>query len=510
MNTAVAGIAWRTHTGVLAALAASLLAMVGIHFDTAQSMVSIWSRSDTYAHGFIIVPVSLWLIWRKRDVLSGLPIKPWWPATILLAVLGTIWMLGELAAVQVVRQYAFVAMIPATVLAILGPAVTRAIAFPLAFLLLGVPFGESFIDPLVNFTADFTVSALRLVGIPVLRNGNSFDIPSGSWSVVEACSGVRYLISSVTLGCLYAYLSYRALWKRIAFILFSIVVPVIANGIRAWLIVLIGHHSGNKLAAGVDHLVYGWVFFGMVMFAMFWAGSYWRDEQATVSPVARTLNRVTGSATPILFLQAATLAVAIVAVWPLYANMIDRSPGHPDNVRIAQYAPAWNRAPAFAEWTPAYQRSAAEHRGFYAREGQQVGLVMMAYGTDAQKAQLITSSNRLLQNEDTRWKLIEARVQRVAVAAREIAVREAIIHDGSRSLVVWHTYWIDGSFTHSDYVGKLLQARQKLLMHGGGNAAVFLFAPMTGSSEAGRAVLRRFLEENLGTLETALSEEGRR
>jgi exosortase A len=509
MNTAVAGIARRTHTGVLIVFVASLLAMVCIHFGTAQSIVSIWSRSDTYAHGFIIVPVSLWLIWRKRDVLSGLPVKLWWPATVVLAALGAVWLLGELAAVQVVRQYAFVAMIPATVLAILGPAVTTAIAFPLAFLLLGVPFGESFIDPLVKFTADFTIGALQLVGIPVLRNGNSFDIPSGSWSVVEACSGVRYLISSVTLGCLYAYLSYRALWKRIAFVLLSIVVPVIANGIRAWLIVLIGHYSGNKLAAGVDHLVYGWVFFGMVMFAMFWAGSFWNEEIAPASQAPGRLSRAIGAETPAQFFQAAAFAVAIVAAWPMYANMIERSLGHPDTLRITQYAASWNRVPAFVDWAPAYQRPAVEHRGYYAREGKPVGLMVMAYGMDAQKAQLITSSNRLLQNEDARWKLLEERVQREHIAGREIAVHEAIIHDGHRSLLVWHTYWVDGSFTSNDYVGKLLQARQKLLMRSGGNAAVFLFAPLTENNEDCRAILRRFLAENLGTLEAALLGEGR-
>lgn len=144
------------------------------------------------------------------------------------------------------------------------------------------------------------------------------------------------------------------------------------------------------------------------------------------------------------------------------------------------------------------------------RDGKPVGLVVMAYGMDAQKGQLITSSNRLLQHEDMRWKLRDARMRKETVAGREIALHESIIHDGSRSLVVWHTYWIDGSFTSSDYIGKLLQARQKLLMRGGGNAAVFLFAPTTGNNEDSRTVLRRFLADNVHTLDAALSEEGRR
>jgi exosortase A len=510
MNTAPAAAVWSTAWWVRIALVVSLLAVAALYAGTAQSIVSIWSRSDTYAHGFMIVPISLWLVWRKRDVLSGLPVAPWWPGTVVLAGLGAVWLLGQLATVQVVQQFAFVAMIPATVLVILGPGLARTVTFPLAFLLLGVPFGESFIVPLANFTADFTVAGVRLAGIPVLRNGNSFDIPTGSWSVVEACSGLRYLIASVTLGCLYAYLNFRTGWKRIAFILFSIAVPILANGIRAWLIVLIGHYSGNKLAVGVDHLVYGWVFFGMVMFVMFWTGSFWREDTAPALPAPGALERATRTRVPAGVFLSAVVAVAIVAAWPLYAHMVARRPGQDGALHLSHYAPAWQRAAAFSDWAPAYQQPAAQHRGYYMREGKPIGLLVMAYGIDAQKTQLISSSNQLLALEAARWTLMETRVQREAVAGQEIAVREAVIRDGHQTLLVWYTYWIDGRFTASDYVGKLLQARQKLLMRGTGNAAVFLFAPIADNRDEGRMAMRRFLADNLDTLQTRLAGEGHR
>jgi exosortase len=133
--------------------------------------------------------------------------------------LGFSWLLADLAEVQVVRQYAFVLMIPFTVWAVLGTRVARAITFPLVFLIFAVPFGEFLLPPLMQFTADFTVTALQLTGIPVYREGLYFTIPTGSWSVVEACSGLRYLIASITLGSLYAYLTYRS-WKyRVAFVI---------------------------------------------------------------------------------------------------------------------------------------------------------------------------------------------------------------------------------------------------------------------------------------------------
>ena len=83
-------------------------------------------------------------------------------------------------------------------------------AFPLGFLFFAVPIGDFMLPQLMEWTADFTVLALRLSGVPVYREGLQFIIPSGAWSVVEACSGIRYMIASVTVGCLFAYLSYRA------------------------------------------------------------------------------------------------------------------------------------------------------------------------------------------------------------------------------------------------------------------------------------------------------------
>ena len=189
--------------------------LVGYH-ETTWSMISIWERSDTFAHGFLIFPFSAYLIWGQRKCLSDTvtfsPIlwRCWYLASWVSA---GCW--RHSASVQVLAAIFLIAMIPAAVWAILGEPDGWALAFPLAYLLLAVPFGEALIPPLIDFTADFTVKALQLTGIPVYREGSFFSIPSGNWSVVEACSGLRYLIASFTLGTLYAYLTYRSLARRL-------------------------------------------------------------------------------------------------------------------------------------------------------------------------------------------------------------------------------------------------------------------------------------------------------
>jgi exosortase A len=176
--------------------------------------------------------------------------------------------------------------------------------------------GEGLIPPLMDFTADFTVGMVQLTGIPVYREGTFFQLPTGNWSVIEACSGVRYLIASITLGTLYAYLTYTSYLKRTLFIIASIIVPIIANGLRAYMIVMIAHLSDMKLALGVDHLIYGWVWFGIVIFIMFFIGSYWRDSEEENKPLP------VQTATSIDKKKLQTSAVGVVLLtlaWPAMA-----------------------------------------------------------------------------------------------------------------------------------------------------------------------------------------------
>ncbi|HXF46798.1 MAG TPA: exosortase A, partial [Burkholderiaceae bacterium] len=295
--------------GGLAALALTLL-----FFDTARSMVAVWSRSATFNHGFLVVPIALWLAWRRRDELAGVPVRPFWPALFLVAGAGFAWLLGRLAAAAVVEHFALVLMIQAALLTVYGVRFARVLALPLLFLFFAVPFGEAFVPKLIDWTADFTVFALKASGIPVYREGNYFMIPSGQWSVVEACSGIRYLIASLMVGVLFAHLMYASRRRQILFVVASVLVPIVANWLRAYFIVLIGHLSGNELAVGVDHLIYGWVFFGIVMLLLFWAGAQFRDAPRS-APAGDGIDRPVPSTERSATLAAAAAAIVVAAFW---------------------------------------------------------------------------------------------------------------------------------------------------------------------------------------------------
>ncbi|MES2831349.1 MAG: exosortase A [Pseudomonadota bacterium] len=502
-------------------IACAFLVPVLFYFGTARSMVAIWDSSETFAHGYIILPISLWLVWRRRANFSLLPPTPYWPALLLLLAVGFGWLLARMGEVQVVMQYAFAAMFPVIALAILGRRLAWSLAFPLLFLLLAVPFGEIFIDPLISFTADFTVWALQATGIPVLRNGTRFDIPSGSWSVVEACSGIRYLISSVTLGCLYAYLTYRSTTRRALFMVMAVVVPIIANGLRAYMIVMIGHLSGMTAAVGVDHLVYGWFFFGLVMFLLFWVGNFWREDQddtpAATSVIAAQAAAgaskavgIAGSATASKRIAAMTVAiVAVMAIWPLYARYSDHVTASAGRVQLNMIASNWVPTPAFSPWVPVFapaearigtvSKSVAENGA----AALPVGMTVLYYRNQTNGKSLISSSNRLVSEKDVMHQLRSGK-RLETVGTRMLGVRESVLQGPDGAILVWQWYWVGNQFTANDYVGKLLQAKDKLLLRGDDGAAVLLSTPLTTNDEQARAPLRAFLGAHLPAIEATL------
>lgn len=487
---------------MLAAFVAPFL----LYFDTARSIVAIWSRSETFAHGFIILPICLWLVWRKRTNFVEMPPSPWWPPVAMMVLAGMLWTVAGVADVQVVQQYALALMVPITALAVFGRRLTLSLSFPLLFLLAAVPFGEVFIDPLISFTADFTVWCLRLIGMPVLRNGTVFEIPSGNWSVVEACSGVRYLISSITIGWLYAYLTYRSNVRRGIFIAMAVIVPIIANGLRAFMIVMIGHLSGMRLAVGVDHLIYGWVFFGLVMFLMFWIGNFWReDEPIDASPATGAILPAMRWPSTASLLQVTAALLAAAAVWPALMAYSQHASYNPKPVQLAPVVTNWPSAPAFSEWQPAYVTPDARFNATYgnAAGGAPVTLNVLYYRNQRRNKSLVSSTNRLVAGEGNIHETA-ASVRTESVAGHALTVREGKLKTPNGNLLVWQWHWVDGEPTVSNVVGKLRQARAKLAGRPDDGAAIILSAPYDEHPDQARLALKAFLQANLAPIDAAL------
>lgn len=490
---------WRPR---LIALAALFLFLGALYWSTALSIVEIWWRSETFTHGFLIVPISLFMIWTRRHSLAELSpnINLW--GLPLLALLAFGWLLGNAADVLLVQQLTFVGFIPVIVLTILGAQVTRALTFPLAYLLFAVPFGEFLVPPLMDWTAWFSVNALQLSGIPVFWEGRYISIPTGNWEVAEACSGVRYLIASLAIGCLYAYLFYRSYWRRLAFIALAILVPILANALRAYGIIMLGHLSEMRIAVGVDHIIYGWLFFGVVMIFLFWLGSLWREPQTKIDDAAN-LTFLRGVAAPRsigragLRFYAVCICVALVgATGPAAAQWLEsREPyGAELKLQLPRGTRGWvGPTPVAERWEPRFPDGGERLHRVYSRNGSNVHTYLIRYLNQRQGQELISLTNRVYDGKYWR-RAREARLL-IRVSGTPSFVHETAMKSPSGYRLVWHWYDIDGRRTASPYVAKLLEARTWLSGRGSRSTLVMVAADFEVNPEVAREVLQSFLSD---------------
>ena len=491
---------WRT------SLAAVLLALVWIgawYARTAASMADMWATSDTYAHGFVVAPIGAWLVWRLRERVGAMTPRSSWTAIVLLAGAGFFWLLGQLGAVNALAQGAFVAMVVLTVPAVLGWDIARVLMFPLCFLFFAVPIGDFLMPVLMERTGDFTVAALRVTGVPVYREGLVIVIPSGRWSIVEACSGVRYLIASLMAGTLFAYLNYRANWRRWVFVGVSIAVPIIANWLRAYLIVMLGHLSSNRLATGVDHLVYGWLFFGIVMLLMFWIGSKWREPASERVPATRSPGTLRDGRAPAPWLPLVVM-LAVTAVWPALESVARQRAGDVAlaPVRIAGWQPIAGDSIGFE---PHYNAPSAVLREVLQRGEARGGLYVAYYRDQDAQRKLVSSQNVLVRSDDRGWLRLAEATGEADLAETTTRIRVTQLRSSAGiPIVAWHWYWIGGTLTSSDAIAKALTAWHRLTGHGDDSAAIVLYAVDDGTTDVD-ATLRMLARDTWPALAAELA-----
>lgn len=508
---------WRVPFGVLIGL---LLLVLLAYRETGAAMVGIWIRSETFTHAFVVPPIVAWLIWRKRGELEPLQPQPMPWMLLPMAGLALMWWMGHLVNVAAATQLALVAMLVASVPLVLGWAVTRVLAFPLAFLFFAVPIGEFLTPMLMHWTVEALVAGLRLTGIPVYQEGQQLVIPSGRWAVVAACSGIRYLMATFMVGSLFAYLNYASTRKRLIFVAVSLVLPVFANWVRAYIIVMLGHLSNNEIATGVDHLVYGWVFFGVVILALFFIGARWADAdglQDATDLAQRQAHARADVAVAGWRPMAMALVALLAALWPLWLQHGDGRSGATPRVQLALPAAlgTWQGTPLPADaWTPYFATATVQRAQVYAGPQGEVAVHLAYYRGQGGDVKLVSSANRWLEAGEARWHVLAEGIAHVPSGGGSTTWRQAIIlgaeSDGQiatsrKRVTAWRLYWVGGRLAHNDVHAKLLQAWLAVRGEPDDSAVIHLASTLPDQAAA-RAQLSAFVAENFSALTRTLAQ----
>jgi exosortase A len=376
---------WRRH---LAALGLVWLALLALLYRDSLHIASIWWNSSTFNHCLLIPPIIGWLVWQRVPELRQLAPAAWPSALVLVAAGAGIWLLGEASGIDIARQTGLVLLLQASAMTCLGPSVSRGLAFPIFFAFFLIPAGEELVPALQTITARIAMLLLGLVGVPAHLEGIFITTPSGYFEVAEACAGARFLIAMVAFGALVGNVCFRSWPRRIAFMALSVVVPILANGVRAWGTIWIAHLTSVEFAAGFDHVVYGWIFFAIVI-ALILAAAWPFFDRAADAPwfdPASLAGRGGGAIGPV-----AAAAVALAAFPVIWSTAISAAATRSVPADFALPEPqGWQRLPPARDWRPGFAGADRMFAGRYRDGGgREVDLVVAVYARQSEGRELV-------------------------------------------------------------------------------------------------------------------------
>ena len=491
-------VSWSIAPGWRPAL--TLIGIAGLVFGIVfwqeiAGAIRVWIDSTAYNHCFLILPLVGFLLWERRAVFAAVSPRPaLWPLVMMLPLSG-VWLVAAILDIQEGRQLVMVAMFEVVLLNALGTRVFWLLLAPFLFLFFLVPSGTFLVPSLQVITADITLAGLHALHIPVFSDGFMIEIPEGSFEIAEACAGLRFLIASSVFGCFFAVVMYHSPLRRVLFIVMSVAVPIAANGLRALGIITLAHLDGNAAAVEADHILYGWLFFTLVIMILIGIGAAFAEKVPRPPPLRPSTMR---GPSPWRFAVAIPAAILLAVAGPAYAYRLDGwYPAVPlPRTDSPQVASSWHLLPdAMPSWRPAVHGADREFLENFKEPGSGVVVRYVAlYRLRAMGNLLTTTENRLA--DDHAWRIAQRGRAMFSLDGEKTAVTSAEIVSGPHRRLVWSFYVVDGRITANLFEAKLLQARAVLLRQAPIAALVAVSASMDDPHDPAEGQLARFLAAN--------------
>jgi exosortase A len=444
----------------LIAMAVALCALAFVMHDAAARLWDLWTNNAGYGHGFLIVPVALYLLWLRRERLAAQMPAPDLRGLAATAALMLLWGASRALGIVLGEQLALVFMLATLTWTMLGPRVARRVLLPVLYLLCAVPVWSYLRPILQDNTAVASASIVRALGIPIYLEGLYMTIPDGVFVVADVCAGLRYLLAAVALGGF--LLNLRTLWAQCTLVAITFVLGVVFNWVRVVGIVMIGHYSQMQSPYVREHIGFGWAMFVIVVVLTIVAG---RVLERLESPPATDDGHAETEGAPVPSVRrfsVAALLSALVLLIPAagMARLLEAPVSAPVLAAPALAAGSgWSPVEGpVDEWRPVYFGAAAERLLRFRRDGVEVDLFVAYYPVQRQDAEVVNDNNSPFDGEV--WERHGLRVVPDQVLmGSDIPASEFLVHRegfaGERT--IWRTWWIDGRFTTDAVQAKLWQ-----------------------------------------------------
>lgn len=488
--------------------------------DGLQLMWGWWIDRPEYSHGVMMPLLAMFLIWQQRDRIERAPFPGSWWGVALTALGGVILLMGQLASVLTLVQYAYVLTLGGLMLSLTGMRSVPRLLVPFAILVLMIPLPEFLFK---NLTADLQlisseigVAVIRLFGVSVFLEGNVIDLGTYKLEVAEACSGLRYLFPLMTLGFIMAYFYKAVLWKRAIVFLSSIPVTILMNSLRIGIIGVLVDHYGQSMAEGFLHDFEGWVMFmvsaavlllEIVMLSRIGRDRRpWREIFGVEFPAATPDSAPRVSWQPNITFVVSSALVGVLALSSLFLpERVEQIPSRNSFAEFPNQLDAWSgRRTAmesiYLDTLKLDDYIMSDYRGV---SGQPINLYVAWY--DSQRAGQSSHSPRTCIPGGG-WQMTsleQVDVPQASMGSVPLQVNRAMIENGAQRQLVYYWFQQRGRVVTNEYMVKWYMFWDSLTRHRTDGALVRLIigVPEGKSVEEVEQELQSFTRTLTGTLE---------
>jgi exosortase D (VPLPA-CTERM-specific) len=495
---------WRFRWSSIFAAVAALAVCIWLFWDGLTAMWGWWLEAPEYSHSLLIPPLAAFLIWQQKDRLETLNFQgSWWGVAVVLLG-GTLLLIGQLATVFTIVQYAYLVTLTGLVLSFTGPKPFRFLFVPLLILLFMIPLPQFVLANLSTklqlLSSQLGVSFIRLFGISVFVEGNVIDLGGYKLQVAEACDGLRYLFPLMTLGFLIAYFYKGARWKRVLLFLSSIPITILMNSFRVGAIGLMVEHWGIGMAEGFLHEFQGWAVF-MVSAAMMIGeiaalnrigreSGNWRQLFGVEFPAPSPGDaRIEHRRLPPAFVAAGSVLLAFVAVTLFIPRPAEVFPARTSFDEFPMTLGAWTGHRDSLE--SIYQDALKLDDYLLANYAQSSGgpiNLYMAYYNSQRKGEAVHSPRSCLPGGGWQLRDFDQRtLGNVIIDGRPLRVNRTLIEMGNQRELVYYWFQQRGRVITNEFVVKWYLFWDALIRHRTDGALVRLVVALPATSSEAEA-----------------------
>ena len=454
---------WR-YAGI--SIAALMLLTFLLYQQTVIYLIKLWSQVGVgnYAHGYLVLMISVYLVYYNRKRLMLLTPHPEYRAVVAVALTVTLWMIAVLVDVEMLQTVGLLLMLLSLTWLMLGTPVTKVLAFPILFISFGIPIWFPLSPLLQELTADIVFAAIRALSVPALRIENMIALPAGNLFIDEGCGGLNYFLAALTLATIYAYLNYQDLRSRLTVVLITVLAAVFVNILRVFVVVYLGYSTDMEHSLIEDHLGFGWTLFGVLILVLLAIDVKLHNlrQKKSVQHIAENRTSVLAPATrdkySAQFVVATLVAATLVSAGPAFmswSNSQTELNSDTELVLPVINIDGWHITDTgYDNWKPDYRGAITQQLTYENSQAEQIYLYLGLYISQRQGEELINDLNRI--SDEKSWQSQYQRAQEQENNGRQVYEQLLVHNDGTQRLV-WYWYHVAERDTINKYHAKALQ-----------------------------------------------------